>query len=58
MISEDSMGSAYRVTCSVSPAVGDKFMETKKRRDIRIDGKIKSYTSSGGLVIDPCNATW
>lgn len=58
LLNDDSMGRQYRVTCSVTPSVGDKFMADKKRRDIKIKGVIKSYSSASGLVIDPCNATW
>lgn len=58
LINDDSMGIAYRVVCSVSSEVGDKFMETKSRREISLTGTIKSYDSSSGLLIEPCNATW
>ena len=58
LINDDSMGRAYRVVCSVSSEVGDKFMETKSRREISLTGTIKSYDSSSGLLIEPCNATW
>jgi len=58
LINDDSMGRQYRITCSLPPAMGDKFMADKKRRDIALSGKISSYSSSTGLLIDPCNATW
>lgn len=58
LINDDSMGRAYRITCSISSENGDKFMETKKRRDIVASGILKDYSSSYGLTIDPCNATW
>ena len=55
---DDSMGPAYAITCVVSPEIGDKFMKNKKRRDVKIVGKISSYSSANGLVIEPCVATW
>jgi hypothetical protein len=58
LINDDSMGRQYRVTCSLPANLGDKFMADSKRRSINITGKIASYSSSSGLVIDPCNATW
>lgn len=58
LINDDSMGRAYRVICSISSQDGDKFMETKKRRDVAITGVLKDYSSSEGLTIDPCTATW
>jgi hypothetical protein len=58
LMNDDSMGRAYRITCSISSENGDKFMETKKRRVIVASGILKDYSSSYGLTIDPCNATW
>jgi hypothetical protein len=58
LINDDSLGARTRIVCSVSPLTGDKFMETKKRREIAIIGKIETYSSSTGLIIKPCNATW
>ena len=56
LFNDNSMGRQYTVICSVSPQTGDKFMKTGKRRTIAIKGKIKSYSSTNGLMIDPCNA--
>lgn len=58
LINDDSMGRAYRITCSVDSSTGDKFMEDRSRKNIAISGKIKSYSSTSGLIIDPCNARW
>jgi hypothetical protein len=59
LINDWSLGKQHRVICSVSPSIGDKFMETKERRyGIPITGKIVSYSSSDGLRIDPCVATF
>lgn len=58
IMNDDSMGRAYSVKCSVSSEIGDKFMETKNKRDVSIVGTIANYSSSNGLVIDPCTATW
>jgi hypothetical protein len=38
LINDDSMGRAYRITCSISSQDGDKFMETNKRRTIVASG--------------------
>jgi len=58
LMNDDSMGRAYRITCSISSENGDKFMKTKKRRVIVASGILKDYSSTDGLTIDPCNATW
>ena len=55
---DDSMGVQYGITCSISSENGDKFMVDRKRRVIEASGIIKEYSSSYGLRIDPCNATW
>ncbi len=58
LINDYSMGQAFRIVCSVPPKIGDKFMETKAMRDIALTGTIASYSSSTGLHINPCNASW
>jgi hypothetical protein len=58
LVNEDSLGGSSRVVCSVNAATGDKFMQSKNRRTISLTGTIKSYSSSEGLFIEPCNATW
>ncbi len=58
LMNDYSLGRAGKVVCSVSPQIGDKFMETRKTYDIAIKGTIKSYSSSEGLLIEPCMATW
>ena len=58
LLNDYSLSREGKVVCSVSPQIGDKFLESKKRRDIAITGTIKSYSSSDGLFIEPCLATW
>ena len=52
-----SLGEEYAVRCSLNPNDGDKIMKHKKRISIDISGVISSYSSSRGLVIDPCMIT-
>ena len=54
---DDSMGSEFRIACALSPDQGDKIMKNLTRRDIDITGTISSYSSSNGLLIDPCSVT-
>lgn len=54
---DDSMGSQFRIACALSPDQGDKIMKDLTRREIDITGTISSYSSSNGLLIDPCNVT-
>jgi hypothetical protein len=54
---DDSMGAEFRITCALSSDQGDKIMKNKVRREVDIKGAISSYSSSDGLVIDPCNIT-
>ena len=58
LINDDSMGRRTRITCSISPAEGDKFMMIKKRMSVRVDGVIGDYSDQGGLKIDPCNISY
>jgi hypothetical protein len=58
LLNDYSLGREGKVVCSVSPQIGDQFMASKKRRDIAITGTIKDYSSSDGLLIEPCLATW
>jgi hypothetical protein len=59
LINDDhSPSSGTRVVCSVSPQTGDRWMKDPITRDITIRGTIKSYSSSDGLFIEPCLATW
>lgn len=53
--SDDSMGSDTRISCAVSPEVGDKFMVNRMRQSLQISGRIKSYDDYSGLLIEPCN---
>lgn len=51
---DDSMGSEFGISCAVSSEQGDKIMVNKARREFDISGTIASYSSSSGLLIDPC----
>ena len=54
---DDSMGAEFRIACALSSDKGDKIMKNKVRREVDITGTISSYSSSDGLVIDPCTIT-
>ena len=53
LINDDSMGRRTRITCSISPDEGEKFMMIKQRMSVRIDGVIGDYSDQTGLKIDP-----
>ncbi len=57
IFNDDSMGSEFRIACALSPDQGDKIMKNKVRREVDITGTISSYSSSDGLLIDPCTIT-
>jgi len=57
LINDDSMGRAFRITCSISSDDGDKFMKNAKRGARKVVGLVSSYSTSYGLIIDPCVAT-
>lgn len=57
IFNDDSMGSEFRIACALSPEQGDKIMKNKVRRELDITGTISSYSSSDGLLIDPCTIT-
>jgi hypothetical protein len=50
----DYIDTSTKVTCSISPSQGDKWMEKNIRRDVEMTGKIVSYSIRNGLVISPC----
>ena len=54
LINDDSMGIPTRITCSINPDQGDKFMKNRKRISVKITGKIKGYSDFEGLLINPC----
>ena len=53
--SDDSMGTDTRITCTISPNLGDQFMKNNVRQALQIEGRIKSYTEYDGLIIEPCD---
>lgn len=54
LFNDYSLGTSMKVTCSISPSQGDKWMEKNTKRDVEMTGKIVSYSTRNGLVISPC----
>jgi hypothetical protein len=58
IFNDSSLGDEFRVACRLSGSAGDRFKQSDSRREVDIEGKVESYSSSAGLVIDPCTITW
>ena len=58
LINDDSMGSRTRITCSITPDEGDKFMMIKQKMTVKVEGVIDEYSDYNGLTLNPCKITY
>ena len=52
------MGSRTRITCSITPDEGDKFMMIKQKMTVKVEGVIDEYSDYNGLTLNPCKITY